>query len=790
MNTLISFAIIAISVLQAANTTDSRLDYQKHLSRMTPAGEKPNLQALLKAAREEKNGISRQDYKFLKGTSAFAASGAEWVHKAGILGSGVTVLLLEDSGINHADIKGFVEEGSLEGAVDGFKHKVDHGSAMASLIHAIAPASTIRVRPIQQVFSSLKNVRIINASFSDEEVEGFQKTFEGITTDSNILITKSAGNNRENLSIHPHTQGCSTLLPFTIFVGNLRQDYKGRTSSGFPGDNPQFQESFLWAVADDVLTASGPDGSTQYSPGTGTSNAAAILSGAAALILSKYPMLPAIHIKEILLESADRDIFQEFGSGHRALHVTEGQPSSPQAISYNPAFWGKGILNIKNALLYADLKVANPAMSAHELRETMLQNVHVEQQRQAEKIQRKFRKRTNRPAPEELAKRAALTINTSLPDRVFSEAPGELSSQPIAEQSDAERLGMLGVNLPEPSRKLKVTSNTLSAAPKVATPGEFQPCEVPEGASQLLTRFLQATTKNDLCNDFRRFYQTELTRALNDRWASAATVVEKLINGRENLLIPFTVNQVIAFDGPKQVHIKPQRTVTLVELFHDAMRLYGQDNRIQSIAMELFRKIQEKGSMNNNIKSEILSLLKDYRTIDYRYGDKEFLTFIVDNDLLGVSFNHLQQPYGKKDQIETIQQSGADFFNTEQIRDFLRDGPILLRVKLTSFLHTLRGAKLCAEVAARMCSDEYFSKRYYGYFSNQPIGTLFTNLEEEAPNFVHFLQSHVNDVTKEAILAELKEKTISTFFSDYPERKESLATGFVNACRIIIDNAG
>jgi len=780
MNTLISFAIIAISVLQAANTTDSRLDYQKHLSRMTPAGEKPNLQALLKAAREEKNGISRQDYKFLKGASAFAASGAEWAHKAGILGSGVTVLLLEDSGVNHSNMRKVVEEGSLEGAVDGFKQKVDHGSAMASLIHAIAPASTIRVRPIQQVFSSLENVRIINASFSDKEVEGFQKTFDEITTDSNILIAKSAGNNRENLSIHPHTQGCSTLLPFTIFVGNLRQDYKGRTSSGFPGDNPQFQESFLWAVADDVLTASGPDGSTQYSPGTGTSNAAAILSGAAVLILSKYPMLPAIHIKEILLESANRDIFQEFGSGHRALHVTEGQPSSPQAISYNPAFWGKGILNIKNALLYADLKVANPAMSAHELRETMLQTVHAEQQRQAEKIQRKFRKRTNRPAPEELAKRAALTINTSLPDRVFSEAPGELSSQPIAEQSDAERLGMLGVNLPEPSRKLKVTSNTLSAAPKVATPGEWQPCEVPEGASQLLARFLQATTKNDLYNGFCRFFQTELTRPLDDRWASAATVVEKIINGREKLLIPFTVNQVISFKGSKQVHIMPQRTVTLVTLFHDAMRM-KQDNRIGSIAKELFRKIQEKSLMNNNIKAEILSLLKDCIPINQAQGDKELLKFMIDNDLLGVSFNHLQQPpWGDKDKIETIQQIGADFFYADQIRDFLRDGPILLREKLASFLHTLRGTKLCAEVAGSILYHD--DRIRYESITDQPN-------QENTPNFVRFLQTYVNATTKERVLEELR-TIVDSLFSDFPSQKQTMTTNFVNACRMIIDNAG
>jgi hypothetical protein len=323
------FLTIMCSALHIANAADTRLDYQKALSQMGDKTGKPLKEirkegsSLLTAARGEANGISQQDYDFLKGTSAFAASGAEWAHLEGINGNGVKILLLEDSGINHADTRRIVENDSPNRAIEGMKYKLDHGSGMASLIHSIAPASSIRVRPIREWSSSLGSVRIINASFGNDKANGFANSFPTLTAANNVLITKSAGNHQENLSAHQHTQGCESLLPFTIFAGNLRQDYKGKTSSGFPGANPAFQNSFLWVISDDVLAASGADGSTEYSPGSGTSNAAAILSGAAALILSKYPGLTTEQLKEILLESADRDIFQLFVSGYKALHISD-----------------------------------------------------------------------------------------------------------------------------------------------------------------------------------------------------------------------------------------------------------------------------------------------------------------------------------------------------------------------------------------------------------------------------------------------------------------------------------
>ncbi len=603
-------------------TTDNHLNHQMALSQMGDQkgkalkGIRSEGKELLSAARNELNGISQEDYNFLKGTSALAASGAEWAHLDGITGQGTTILLLEDSGINHADIRKNVEASSPEHALNGMKYKLDHGSGMASLIHAIAPGSVIRVRPIGKLSTSLNSdVRIINASFGSIEENGFRDTFTGVTTaGSNPLIVKSAGNHQQNLSEHPYTKNCESLIPSTLFAGNLRQDYKGSTSSGFPCTNIEFQNSFLWVIADDVLTASGPDNSTQYSPGSGTSNAAAILSGAAALILSKHPTLSTADLKEILLESADRDIFQLFGSGYKALHISDNSvdfyrkhtqykkthkntsiidfaedlsnsndiilaaeivggargisnraptekeleqfkrilrkikesgneeleslspttatsaaekkhreriqqllaeipngtsrtnTAAKKELKYDTAFWGKGILNIKNALLYAKLKIQNPRMPAQLLREHMLESINNEEQKAAVGIQRIVRERLiNRPVKpteDELAKRPSITINTSLPSRTFEQMPTDPNEPFVPEQSDEERLKALGVTLPEApgGKQLKVISDGASASAASSGPvREISPIadsDIPVGASQELREFLKADKKN------------------------------------------------------------------------------------------------------------------------------------------------------------------------------------------------------------------------------------------------------------------------------------------------------
>ncbi len=88
----------AMDAVSAARVhSDAILDYQKNLSRMsaerahkTSAELRKEGVKLLRGAREEANGISEENYKFLKGTSAVAASGADIAHESGIFGEGGT----------------------------------------------------------------------------------------------------------------------------------------------------------------------------------------------------------------------------------------------------------------------------------------------------------------------------------------------------------------------------------------------------------------------------------------------------------------------------------------------------------------------------------------------------------------------------------------------------------------------------------------------------------------------------------------------------------------------------
>lgn len=141
---------------------------------------------------------------------------------------------------------------------------------------------------------------------------------------TNKIIVYSSGNNRENVSL----EGWSPeLISIMLFAGELYWDGTMTAYSGQPGENIDIQNSFLWISSHGVMAATGHDHETQYSPVTGTSMSAAVLSGAVAELMRRFPQLSAAQIKECLLESSD-----------------------------SCRYPGKGILNLNNAVLYAIFK--------------------------------------------------------------------------------------------------------------------------------------------------------------------------------------------------------------------------------------------------------------------------------------------------------------------------------------------------------------------------------------------------------------------------------------------------
>ncbi len=823
MNQHYLYIVFLCSTLFSA-TTDTLLEQQKHLGNVgLPLDQKSfhykahnrtvkkNGQRLLQEARKNSVGISQQDYKFLKGTSAQAAAGADYAHEKGIFGKNITILLLEDSGITHADVRTYIEPGSSTEPISGFPFHTDHGSAMAAYINAVAPAAIIRCLPVATEFSDLRDVKIINASFSDNAPEGFSRKFSNVAK-AEALIVKSAGNSQENLSTNPHTQHCDALIPHTIFAGNLRQDYKGKTSSGVPGENPIFQDSFLWIIADDTLTASGPEGSKEYSPKSGTSGAAAILSGAAALILSKYPELSTADLREILLESADRDIFQLFGSGHNAVHVSDSGSAASSSIPhapYDPAFWGKGVLSIKNALIYASLKREWPQVKPTDLRMLMLDYLNEERQEAAKKIQATFKSnKSSREALDQsqLDARPSLVINADLPDREFTKAPGIPSSEPIAEQNDDERLTAQGIVFPESTRKLKVISSASNSSKDL--PWAINP--IPVGAPPTLGTFLTADQEH-VAEYFKAFFDTELAPLLR---MTPVETVNVLLTKCRSLLNPFTANRVVYLgrDWNKGSDILGiwRKTVTIIDLFHDGLRKHKANYSLESIgtspsniadiAHELFHQLKSTGLLNDSTKSSILYLLKEFRT--YPFGldyDPKLYSFVIDNNLLSTKFTSFERDYSDNS-IKTDQLIGVNLLDSYGMTEFLKIATSTQKEELKTFFNTAQGISFCADVAVRVLShvldrnmQQYISPvsvtpypaGSYEAQMQQELSVILNNIASNAPDFSAFLLEYAPR-RNPSFLTMVQKAAEQTIFANVPEQKSMMAQQLIAACQTFL----
>jgi|GEM_PF-5342450 len=456
-------SLISLNAVAAEPTTDRVVE--KHEKAKTRSSGKLNRPLALKALRAQK-AISQEDYRHVKGASASQAALVADLHAEGIEG-GLRIWLLEDSGINgHPDVLKYIDPSSDKDKAPGFTQKQDHGAAMASLVHQMAPKATLVIKHQKDYLDKLrageKKPFIINASFNTGEVNINDYFGPVFRLGFSPLIVKSAGNDATDLSMDDkYKELDSELQKYFIVAGNLRQDGRPRASSGVPGHKKEIQDRFLWVVADDMLVAGGPTGSDVYKYATGTSGAAAILSGAAAIIKNKYPQFGMAKIAECLLESANRDLFGLFGDGYHAIHVVEGaqetlvEPAVAEeeskaasgssasssrvqmrTIMYNPAQWGKGVLNVRNAMIYADLRSRFPSKKPGELRRMMLDKIVLSETKAATKIQQWWK--ANKKSIPESEKPLPLVVDPTIPDRTYPEAEGKSLGRFIPEPDPLE----------------------------------------------------------------------------------------------------------------------------------------------------------------------------------------------------------------------------------------------------------------------------------------------------------------------------------------------------------------
>ncbi|MEV6487216.1 S8 family serine peptidase [Actinoplanes sp. NPDC051633] len=260
-------------------------------------------------------------------------------------GAGVTVAVI-DTGVyaKHPDLKGVVV-GGID-TIDNDTRIIDdsgHGTGMTSILAGrghgggrgmlgIAPeAKVLAVRPNDDALFVNKGIdwavahgaKVINMSFGLPSSEGLQAAVRRAAA-KDVVLVASVGNTGDKDNAEEFPGG----YPEVIGVGAV--DRKGKVAK-FSQHGEQVD---IVAPGVDIVQADVGDG---YRTGFGSSNASAIVAGAAALIRAKYPELTAQQVTDRLIATSEdrgakgRDDFYGHGALNLAEALTAPQPAASSA---------------------------------------------------------------------------------------------------------------------------------------------------------------------------------------------------------------------------------------------------------------------------------------------------------------------------------------------------------------------------------------------------------------------------------------------------------------------------
>lgn len=301
------------------------------------------------AAGRDQIGDGQWFHSFLK------TSGAHRITE----GAGVTIALV-DSGVDadHPDLAGSVIAGADftdEGPGDGLTDRDGHGTTMAGLIAAhgrvkgVAPAAKIMSVRTSVTYASVGGSLVRGIEFATErkvDVISLSRMVVGDSEDAvlreaveqalaaDIVVVVATGNRSESTRM-----SYLAKIPGVVAVSGV--DQKGnRSEISVTG-----AETTLAAPCDNV-SSTYTDG--RWAAGTGTSNSTALVAGAAALIRSRFPDLPATEVVHRLTATAVDKGFRgpdgEYGYGvvDIVAALTEDVPplspsASPPRISATAA---------------------------------------------------------------------------------------------------------------------------------------------------------------------------------------------------------------------------------------------------------------------------------------------------------------------------------------------------------------------------------------------------------------------------------------------------------------------
>ena len=276
----------------------------------------------------------------------------------------------------------------------------------------------LKAHVINLSFTTFMTYTSVNVfKWINSEISLFQSI---LRQNKGVLFVKSAGNESTSDRIHwlsdptdrillsSRRQNLYTLSWYmakdriigknTILVGSINRDFYFSDFSSLPGSDPLIQENFLFALGEDLTI-------NESKSISGTSFSAPTVSGAALLLKQEFPGLSMLDIKEILLESASKTFFCYDGTGmDRTLFFVYDEGEFPEKkisrfmninrqpfdyMAFNPKYFGKGILDLRAAFVYARLKNQHRGkdLKQSQLRSEMKSILKKQDNRSATKIQ-------------------------------------------------------------------------------------------------------------------------------------------------------------------------------------------------------------------------------------------------------------------------------------------------------------------------------------------------------------------------------------------------------------------
>lgn len=206
----------------------------------------------------------------------------------------------------------------LAGKLNTSLYESTDAGILAALIYAIKHSSKYVAEHPDEEGISNQNVRVINMSLGGMQYDGnteIYRKYMDMARDNNIIVVCSAGNDNTPGYIYPADSN-----DFVINVASLNSDYNRSSFSNYgtgvdiaaPGGEGTYKKVGYYHVEDLYTTGgadfAGPDSDEltydRISNMHGTSQAAPLVAGVAALLWAQHPDMTAEEIREILISSA------------------------------------------------------------------------------------------------------------------------------------------------------------------------------------------------------------------------------------------------------------------------------------------------------------------------------------------------------------------------------------------------------------------------------------------------------------------------------------------------------